>query len=99
MLIVVMKKKLINLIERMKQSMMEKNEKQKVKKKMMEIKQKNMIRMMYVIDEQFIVLIEVFSFIQESVYDVKLEKTFSKMTDDEKRVMIERVRRNKKRFN
>jgi hypothetical protein len=46
-----MKKKLINLIERMKQSMMEKNEKQKVKKKMMEIKQKNMIRMMYVIDE------------------------------------------------
>jgi len=45
-----MKKKLINLIERMKQSMMEKNEKQKVKK-MMEIKQKNMIRMMYVNDE------------------------------------------------
>jgi hypothetical protein len=41
-----MKKKLINLIERMKQSMMEKNEKQKVKKKMMEIKQKNMIQMM-----------------------------------------------------
>jgi hypothetical protein len=45
-----MKKKLINLIERMKQSMMEKNGKQKVKK-MMEIKQKNMIRMMYVNDE------------------------------------------------
>ncbi len=58
-----------------------------------------MIRMMYVNDEQFIVLMEVFYFIQESMYDVKLEKTFSKMTDDEKRVMIERVRRNKKRFN
>ena len=28
---------------------------------------------------------------QESAYDVKLEKTFSKMTDDEKRLMIERV--------
>ncbi|CAF1352093.1 unnamed protein product [Rotaria sp. Silwood1] len=27
----------------------------------------------------------------ESVYDVKLEKTFSKMTDDEKRLMIERA--------
>lgn len=25
------------------------------------------------------------------MYDVKLEKTFSKMTDDEKRLMIERV--------
>lgn len=30
-------------------------------------------------------------FLQDSVYDVKLEKTFSKMTDDEKRLMIERV--------
>ncbi|CAF1538342.1 unnamed protein product, partial [Rotaria sordida] len=25
-------------------------------------------------------------------YDVKLEKTFSKMTDDEKRLMIEKVK-------
>lgn len=29
--------------------------------------------------------------VQDSVYDVKLEKTFSKMTEDEKRLMIERV--------
>ncbi len=32
-------------------------------------------------------------FLYESAYDVKLEKTFSKMNDDEKRLMIERVRR------
>ena len=32
------------------------------------------------------------------MYDVKIEKTFSKMNDDEKRLMIERVSGNKNIF-
>ena len=55
-------------------------------------KRKNTIPTTYVemIDRGSLFLRE-YILLQESAYDVKLEKTFSKMTDDEKRLMIERV--------